>query len=465
MASTYSPALRIELIATGEQSGTWGVTTNTNLGTLIEQAITGYLSVAQGDVANLTLSTANGATDQARNAVVNVTGALTAARNVVVPTANKVYIVRNATTGGFAITVKTSGGTGVSVPNGDVRLVYCDGTNVVTAQPVTILDSVFRIQDNSDPTKQVAFELSSITTATTRTLTIPDSDLTIVGTTTTQTLTNKTLTAPVIATISNSGTLTLPTGSDTLVGRATTDTLTNKTLGTGTLALSSGVSIGDATTGLAALYLGATGIIRFGNDFEIAYSSAGGGSVSMFGAGAGLNYDSQAQWGTLSTTGATIGVDIFASSTPLYRSSTTSTGIVQNFRFYNPNGLVGSIHTNGSATAYNTSSDQTKKIDDGEMPVETAEQILSLIVVHNFRWKADNKDDHGVFAQELYEVYPSAVAPGGWFLPNGTPASEGDDGTEYIPWSVDYSKLITPLMRVTQGLMQRVAALEMAGAT
>ena len=64
MASTYSTSLRLELMATGDQSGTWGDTTNTNLGTLLEQAITGVLSVAQGD-ATLTLTSTDGASDQA----------------------------------------------------------------------------------------------------------------------------------------------------------------------------------------------------------------------------------------------------------------------------------------------------------------------------------------------------------------------------------------------------------------
>jgi hypothetical protein len=131
MASTYSTSLRLELMATGDQSGTWGDTTNTNLGTLLEQAITGVLSVAQGDVANLTLTALDGASDQSRNAVVNLTGAMTAARNVVVPDANKLYLIKNSTSGGFAITVKTAAGSGVTVPPGTARWVYADGTNVV----------------------------------------------------------------------------------------------------------------------------------------------------------------------------------------------------------------------------------------------------------------------------------------------------------------------------------------------
>ena len=137
MASTYSTSLRLELMATGDQSGTWGDTTNTNLGTLIEQAITGYLSKAMAD-ANQTLTNLNGASDEARNMIVEATGALTAGRNIVVPTAEKLYLVRNNTSGGFAVTVKTSAGSGVAVPEGGTVWVYCDGTDVVRGNNYTV---------------------------------------------------------------------------------------------------------------------------------------------------------------------------------------------------------------------------------------------------------------------------------------------------------------------------------------
>ncbi len=130
MTSTYSPDLRLELMATGDQSGTWGSTTNTNLGTLLEQAICGVLSVAEGDT-TLTLTANNGSTDQARNAVVILTGAMTADHSVVVPTSQKLYLVKNSTTGGFNIVVKTSGGSGVTIAASTSQWVYCDGTNVV----------------------------------------------------------------------------------------------------------------------------------------------------------------------------------------------------------------------------------------------------------------------------------------------------------------------------------------------
>lgn len=130
MVSTYSPSLRLELMATGDQSGTWGDTTNTNLGELLEQAITGVLSKAMADT-DQTLTNSNGAVDEARNMVVTATGALTAARNVIVPDAEKIYLFRNETTGGFDVTIKTSAGTGVAVPMGEARWVYADGTNVI----------------------------------------------------------------------------------------------------------------------------------------------------------------------------------------------------------------------------------------------------------------------------------------------------------------------------------------------
>lgn len=106
--------------------------------------------------------------------------------------------------------------------------------NLFAGRTVTASDSSFTLQDNGDATKQMQFELSGITTGNTRTLTVPDASGTLVLTGATQTLTGKTLTAPVISTISNTGTLTLPTATDTLVGRDTTDTLTNKDISSST---------------------------------------------------------------------------------------------------------------------------------------------------------------------------------------------------------------------------------------
>lgn len=135
MASTYSD-LKIELMGTGEKDGTWGTITNVNLGTALEEAIVGRGNPVFGSDANLTISLSDtNASQVARCYILNVTSgvSLSATRNLVVPTMDKPYIVENNTTGGQSIIVKTSAGTGVTVPNGKTVMVYADSTNVVQA--------------------------------------------------------------------------------------------------------------------------------------------------------------------------------------------------------------------------------------------------------------------------------------------------------------------------------------------
>lgn len=140
MPSTYSTNLALELIADGEKAATWGQITNTNLGTLLEQAISGYVTQSITDGADTTITIPNGATGVARNMYIELTGALTAARNLVVPANKKLYFIYNNTTGGYAVTVKVSGQTGVPVPPGAKLALVCNGTDVVhattTAQPL-----------------------------------------------------------------------------------------------------------------------------------------------------------------------------------------------------------------------------------------------------------------------------------------------------------------------------------------
>jgi hypothetical protein len=132
MASTYSPSLRLELIGDGDQSGIWGQTTNNNLGYLLEQAVSGVVTIAMTD-ANYTMSNFNGVVDEARNQVLIVTGTLTATRNLIAPLAEKTYVVQNNTTGGQSIQVIGSSGLGVTIPNGIAAYVYSDGTNFYNA--------------------------------------------------------------------------------------------------------------------------------------------------------------------------------------------------------------------------------------------------------------------------------------------------------------------------------------------
>jgi hypothetical protein len=134
MPSSFSPSLRIELIAPGEQAGTWGTTTNTNLGTLVEDAIAGFETVSV-ITANQALTYADGAADQARNAVLQLTTTTGAAFSVYAPPDPKQYTIKNASS--FAATIynstadgnTTAAGTGVTVPAGRTMAVWSDGTN------------------------------------------------------------------------------------------------------------------------------------------------------------------------------------------------------------------------------------------------------------------------------------------------------------------------------------------------
>jgi len=130
MASTYS-ALKIQLMATGENSGTWGNVTNDNLGIALEEAIVGSEDVtfASGPV-TLTLTDTN-ASQTARNLRLNLVGTSGGAQNLIVPSIEKVYIINNGCAD--AITVKNSGGTGIAVPAGKTMYVYNNGTNVLDA--------------------------------------------------------------------------------------------------------------------------------------------------------------------------------------------------------------------------------------------------------------------------------------------------------------------------------------------
>jgi hypothetical protein len=131
MASTYSTNLAIELIGTGDQAGAWGNTTNTNLGTLIEQAISGYVTQAVATGTDTTITIPNGATGVARNMFIELTGTGGTNTNLIVPSNKKLYFVYNNASG--AVTVKVSGQTGISVAAGEKQILVSNGTDIVKA--------------------------------------------------------------------------------------------------------------------------------------------------------------------------------------------------------------------------------------------------------------------------------------------------------------------------------------------
>jgi len=134
MASSYSSDLKLELMVTGEKAGLWGDITNTNL-VILQQAIAGYASIdISGGAGNTDLTFSNGASSNGKNAVLDLTGTITGNRTVTVPASvtNKVYVIKNGTTGAFTVTVLVSGQSGVTFSATDkgTKILYINGTDI-----------------------------------------------------------------------------------------------------------------------------------------------------------------------------------------------------------------------------------------------------------------------------------------------------------------------------------------------
>jgi hypothetical protein len=224
MASTYSTNLALELIGTGDQSGTWGATTNTNLGTLLEQAIVGYTTQALAGAGPTAITIPNGATGVARNYVLEFTGSPTAGHTVTVPAVQKSYVLFNNTT--VSIVVKVSGQTGVTIAVGKKAIVYNNGTDIIE---------------------------------------VANAPVTEAGT---QTLTNKTLTAP---------TMTAP-----VLGTPASGTVTNLT-GTASININGTVGATTATTGAFTTLSASSTVSGTGFSTYLASPPAIGGTVAAAG--------------------------------------------------------------------------------------------------------------------------------------------------------------------------------------
>ena len=224
MPSTYTSNNKIQKIATGEQSGTWGSTTNTNFD-LFDTAIDGFVAVAVTGTTT-TLNIPDGSAADGRNKVLSFTGALTAANTVSVTpnTVKKHYFVQNNTTGSQNIIIYQGSGSTVTVKPGYSSVVYLDGAGGSAAAKEVL----------------TSLKLTALLEAT---------GAVFVGSTSGSTTLQATATA--------SGTLTLPAATDTLVGKATTDTFTNKTLdtaGTGNVLRINGTQV-SAVTGTGSVVL------------------------------------------------------------------------------------------------------------------------------------------------------------------------------------------------------------------
>src|SRR5262245_33660523 len=138
MADTHTPSLRLRLLEVGANEDTWGDELNANVISMIEEAVAGIVSVSV-TAGNVTLSTADGATDQARNARLMLTGTPGATRTVTFPNVEKLTWVINAVGDSSAVTCTAGAGTSVSIPAGSCALVYTDGATNAAAVPVAYL--------------------------------------------------------------------------------------------------------------------------------------------------------------------------------------------------------------------------------------------------------------------------------------------------------------------------------------
>jgi hypothetical protein len=217
MASSYSADLQLELMATGEKSGLWGDITNTNL-TILQQAIAGYEEVSiAGGVQTTPLTFSNGLVSDGKNAVIKFIGTITGNQTVTIPDSiEKTYIISNGTTGAFTVEFKTASGTGVTFGTTDksTKILFADGTNIVDTGTVSL--------------------------------------------TGVQTLTNKTLTAPILDEINDSN------GNEEIIFTTTASAVNEITIANATTGNRPNISVtGDDTNiGLSVSTKG-TGLILF----------------------------------------------------------------------------------------------------------------------------------------------------------------------------------------------------------
>jgi len=335
--------------------------------------------------------------------------------------------------------------------------------------------------------------LQATAVAGTTTITLPAATDTLVGKATTDTLTNKTLTTPVISTISNTGTITLPTSTDTLVGRATTDTLTNKTLTTpvisslssasataltlqsaGTTAItvdtSQNVGIGTSSPTQKLHVIGAMLIGNYGGnqylyfDSTSAYvgrnSSTGdiwlnnsGSQNTIFGVGSTekMRIDSS---GNLLVGGTTVygscKTTIGSGSGNSLAIRLTNTGSSYTLFYYNST-VTGSIGTNGTTTSFNTSSDY--RLKENIAPMTGALATVAQLKPVTYKWKSNGSDGQGFIAHELQAVVPDCVT--------GEKDAVDENG-DIKPQGIDVSFLVATL---TAALQETKALIDTQAAT
>lgn len=280
MASTASPSLKLELMDTGDQSGTWGDTTNINLGTLLEQAITGSIAIAKVGTGDYTLTNTDYASNQNRNYLIDFTGTPGGQFNVIVPNAKKLWVFKNSTPSSMVI--KTSGsGTTVTVSASSSRWVFCDGSNNIA----DVLTGTLATQSASSVaiTGGTITGISSLTSSGAVTPTTNDAAALGSGTLSWSDLF---LASGGVVNFAN-GDVTITHATDALAfaGAASGYTFSNVV----TPAANDGAALGTGTTSWADLFLASGGVVNFANgDVTITHSA---NALAFAGASSGYTFD------------------------------------------------------------------------------------------------------------------------------------------------------------------------------
>lgn len=277
MTSQYTTSLKIQEIGSGEQSGYWGTTTNTNW-TLIEQAVAGVQTITMAN-ADYTLTNLNGVLDEARNMVLVIQGTNSAIRKVIAPLNQpKIYIVSNQTTGGYAITIGASSGSIITVPNGTTAQVYTDGTNFYSSQTGSAgnftVNGDLSVTGSSTETGNLAAagSLYAYTAATSTASSISGTTLTIGGTVTGAFFVGQTISGSGVT----SGTTITALGSGTGGAGTYTVSATPTTNPTGTIAIN-----GAAGVSLVNPYI--SGALAIGGALSTGGGATIGGNTAITG--------------------------------------------------------------------------------------------------------------------------------------------------------------------------------------
>lgn len=470
--STYTSSLGLELITPGSQAGLWGNTTN-NTFTLVDQAITGVtpISFASASGSTYTLTDFNGAVNEARSAVLNITGTAVGSNNVVVPNKQKTYLVRNNT--GQDVVIRTSSASATyTVGAGYSILVFCDGNNNVftgIASP-----SVGTLSVNAGGTGATTFTAGFVkSTGGTNALT--SSATVALGSEVSGTLpvanggTGQTsLTSGALLVGNGSGAMAVLTGGTVgnvatwngstwvaatpAAGAVTSVTNNNSTI---TVSPTSGNVVVSLTAANVTNALGATPVYTTTNQ-TIAGTKTFSSSIiapvfSVSGKGdAGYDGGSVRFWNSV-TGGSYNSIYYEASGTAL-----ANQGYVMAFKTPSVNNFtIGYIFNgSGTATAVNWQSTSDARVKENVATLQSGLDKITQLRPVEFSYKRDKlsaPDHYGLIAQELEQVLPTIVDESG--------LSDGD--VENIK-AVSYTELIPILIKAVQELKAEVDSLKAA---